>query len=487
MAQPKRKESKAPSSPLPTPAPTLAPSAPASVDELPKPEGLSRTGWAILAGVVVLVNLPLLHYLVRSGPEATVALPFQDSFDDPSTIKRHFFTTGGFWRVQGGELLSPGVRNNPLWLKARLPQNVRVDFDVRSASPEGDIRAIIFGDGLNYQFSGYHLIQGGWNNSLSVLARLDDNAPNLSRFHAWAADIGRRRGESTVNWVEAGLFNADTKVRVESNGRVVPGQRYHWTIERRGSVIRWNIDGEPYLELDDPWPLTGKGHDRFGFVSVESDLYFDNLRIEAVDGNAPFPARTSLPKPPSVEAVPFSDKFDRLALGSNWLATDPTAVRLERGTVVIERAHNHPLWLTQPIPRNASIEFECWSESPEGDIKVEAWGDGHSFHAGDPYASYTSTGYVFVFGGWKNTASAIAKQQEHGSDRSVRSDIRVQPGQHYHWQIRRTGGQISWRIDGKEFLTLSDPSPLDGPAHQYFAFSGWESPVHFANLRIEPL
>src|SRR6516164_3050557 len=186
MAQPKRKESKAPSSPLPTPAPTLAPSAPASVDELPKPEGLSRTGWAILAGVVVLVNLPLLHYLVRSGPEATVALPFQDSFDDPSTIKRHFFTTGGFWRVQGGELLSPGVRNNPLWLKARLPQNVRVDFDVRSASPEGDIRAIIFGDGLNYQFSGYHLIQGGWNNSLSVLARLDDNAPNLSRFHAWA-------------------------------------------------------------------------------------------------------------------------------------------------------------------------------------------------------------------------------------------------------------------------------------------------------------
>src|SRR5262249_5091594 len=244
MAQPKRRESKSPSSRVPAPGPTLAPAEPDSVspaaDAWQKPEGLSRTGWAVLAGVIVLVNLPLLHYLVRSEAEATVALPYQNSFQDPSAIKRDFFTTGGFWRVQGGELLSPGVRNNPLWLKARLPENVRIDFDVRSTSPEGDIRAIVFGDGLNYQLSGYHLIQGGWTNSLSVLARLEDNAPNLNRFQAWAADIGRRRGQSTVNWVEAGLFNADTKVRVETNGRAVPGQRYHWTIERRGSVIRWS-------------------------------------------------------------------------------------------------------------------------------------------------------------------------------------------------------------------------------------------------------
>jgi hypothetical protein len=477
MAQPKRKEM-----PTPTLAPPLAESA-----EWQKPAGIGKRGWAVLGLVVVAINLPLIHYLLRGDPGVSVTLPYQDTFENPATLKQNYFTTGGFWRLQGGALFSPGVRNNPLWLKAKLPQNVRVEFDVRSMSSEGDIRAIIFGDGVNFQLSGYHLIQGGWNNTLSVLARLDENAPSMARYQAWAGDLARRRGTSNVNWVEAGLFGPDTKVRVESNNRVVPGQTYHWLIERRASVIRWSIDGEPFLELDDPWPLIGKGHDRFGFDSVESDLYFDNLRIEALDDKlTSFPARPAI-TPSMPKAGPFSDAFDRAELGRNWVATDPGVVRLEQGAVVVEKARNHPVWLAQPIPRDASIEFDSWSDSPDGDIKVEAWGDGRSFHAGDPNSSYASSGYVFVLGGWRNTVSAIAKQHEHAADRVARADVRVQPGQHYHWQIRRTGGEISWLIDGKEFLRLSDSAPLEGSGHQYFGFSGWESRVHFANLQIKPL
>jgi len=60
----------------------------------------------------------------------------------------------------------------------------------------------------------------------------------------------------------------------------------------------------------------------------------------------------------------------------------------------------------------------------------------------------------------------------------------VEPGRRYHWEIRRKGGEILWSIDGKPFLTLNDASPLRGPGNAYFAFSGWESPVHFDNLRI---
>ena len=49
-------------------------------------------------------------------------------------------------------------------------------------------------------------------------------------------------------------------------------------VERRDRVLRWLIDGDEFLVLDDPAPLAGPGHDRFGFSSWDSDLFFDDLR-----------------------------------------------------------------------------------------------------------------------------------------------------------------------------------------------------------------
>jgi hypothetical protein len=184
---------------------------------------------------------------------------------------------------------------------------------------------------------------------------------------------------------------------------------------------------------------------------------------------------------------PFADNFERAEVGQDWLATDPSAVRIENASLTLQRAHNHPVWLVRPLPTNAVIDLDCWSESSEGDLKVEIWGDGKSFHVGDPHQQYTSTGYVFIFGGWRNTMSVIAKEHEHAANRAARADVRVQPGRHYHWRITRMGGRISWSVDGQSFLTLDDPSPLNGPTHQFLGFSGFEAKVHFDNLRIEPL
>jgi hypothetical protein len=49
-------------------------------------------------------------------------------------------------------------------------------------------------------------------------------------------------------------------------------------------VLRWLVDGEEFLRLDDPSPLSGPGHDRFGFSSWDADLFFDDLRIEPLRG-----------------------------------------------------------------------------------------------------------------------------------------------------------------------------------------------------------
>src|SRR5262249_6468658 len=133
MGQPKLRANRAsPTPPVPSSAPDMN-----HADASKRAAGLRRIGWAVVGAVIVLANLPLIHHLLRSAPEANVALPYEDHFESLSMLNEHYFTTGGLWRVVNGELFSPGVRNNPLWLKAALPQNVIVEFDARSASPEG--------------------------------------------------------------------------------------------------------------------------------------------------------------------------------------------------------------------------------------------------------------------------------------------------------------------------------------------------------------
>jgi hypothetical protein len=445
------------------------------------PAPLSWKGWAVLGVVVLVVNLPLLHQLVRSRPPVTVQLPFVDDFTDPGTVSRNYHALGGYPRVVGGELLSPGTKNNPLWLSAALPHDAVVEVSARPTSPEGEIRVVLFGNGIDAN-TGYQAVLGSWSPMGSPgrvgpsLVRLDENGPTLSKWLSRAQVPGDLRS--------AGV-GPRSGIRVEAPSIPLdPSHAYRMRFERRGSVLRWIVDGQLWAELDDPYPLSGPGHDRIGLSSGEWDVYYDDLRVQPATGGAFAPVQAKPPEPPP---GPYSDAFSRSQLGSDWLATDPAAVSLRDGALVVERAHNHPVWLRRPIPENAVIEFDAWSDSPEGDIKVEAWGDGQSFHRGPPGGAYEGSGYVFIQGGWRNTLSAIARRNEHGADRVVRTEPAVQPGRKYHWTLRRQGGSISWLVDGKPFLTLNDPEPLRGPAQRYFAFSGWEAPVHFANLQIRPL
>jgi hypothetical protein len=480
MGQVRRKEKDKEKPQESPPEPTPGQEAPVPSDVWVKPQGMSRRGWALLAGIILLIQFPLIHHaLIRGRADVTAAVPYSQDFSDPAVVKRDFFSTGGFWRTVDGELLAPGVKNNPLWLQAPLPDDVAVEFDVRSEFPEGDVRLEIFGDGMD-PASGYVLVHGGWNNSLSVIARKDVGAPSMDALKRRAS-----RGDGTADLVGSGVYDADTRVRVEARGTPVQsGRTYHWRVERRGQKLKWSIDGELLLELDDPLPLKGPGNDRLGLSGNESQIFFDNLRVDTPDRLAATAPAAAAPLPPP---GPFADDFNRDTLGDAWNVTNPSATKLEDGALVVELIHNRPVWLKQPIPTNATIEFDAWSDSPEGDVKVEAWGDGRSFYAGDLRLQYTATGYVFILGGWRNTQSVIARQTEHTPDRAVRDGQVVVPGKHHHFKITRRGGHIAWELDGQPFLTLQDSAPLEGPRNQFFGFSGWKTRVHFDNLKIEPL
>jgi hypothetical protein len=475
-----------PSQQAPVPASPEAGLSAAPHEAWRKPAGLTTKGWAVLAGAIVFIQVPLIHYaLFRGQADVTASIPYEQTFNDPGVVARDFFSTGAYWRATGGELLGPAPKNNPLWLQAPLPDDVAVEFDVRPEYPEGDIRLELFGNGRD-PASGYVLVQGGWNNSLSVIARRDINGPALDALQRRAARVAEKGGGQGADLVDTGVFKPDTAMRVESRvgTPIQAGRTYHWRVERRGNVLKWAIDGTVVAELDDPFPFKGKGHDRLGLSGWESQLFFDNLRIGTPDS---LPA-TVVAKPEAViPAGPSEDDFGRDTLGDAWNVTNPSATKLEDGALVVQGLGNRPVWLKKPIPENATIEFDVWGDSADGDIKVEAWGDGRAFYAGDPRLQYTATGYVFIFGGWRNTQSVIARQNEHTNDRAVRDGAVVKPGQRYHFKITRRDGLLSWEVDGQPFLTLQDASPLYGPRNQYFGFSGWQSRVHFDNLKIQPL
>ena len=445
------------------------------------PGKLGRRGWLVLLGIALLINLPVLHMLVRSEPGTKASLPFADDFSDPATVTRNYRALGGDARVVNGQLLSPGTKNNPLWLSAALPDDVVVEVSARPISPEGEIRVVLFGSGLEAE-SGYQAILGPWTpngspaRASTSLVRLDENGLTLSRWLAKARTPGDLRSAG---------FQPGSGLRVEAAPTSLdPNHLYRMRFERRGGVLRWTVDGTLVAELNDPFPLHGRGHDRLGLSSGEWDVYYDDLRVSPATGGAFAAAAAPAPEP---AAGPFSDDFDRAQLGPDWLATDPAAVKLADSALVVQAAHNHPVWLRRPIPDDAVIEFDAWTDSPDGDMKVEVYGDGRSFYQGPMGGAYDATGYVLVMGGWRNTLSAIARRHEHADDRVVRSEPPVEPGRKYHWTIRRQGGTLSWSIDGQPFLTLNDPQPLRGPGQRSFGFSGWESPVHFAHLRIQPL
>lgn len=207
--------------------------------------GMTRGQLIAVLAVVLAVNLPFIHYLLRGEAPVTAQVPFSDDFNRDA-IGSNYFTTGGHWRIHDGWVHSPGVKNNPLWLKARLPADVAVEFDVKSEAADGDIKAEIFGNGRDHA-SGYVVIFGGWSNTISVIARLDEH--------------GHDRKESRAFKVEKGHV-------------------YHMRIERKGNTLRWLADNQLMMEYADPNPLRGSGHDRFGFSSWDSDLYFDNLTIQ---------------------------------------------------------------------------------------------------------------------------------------------------------------------------------------------------------------
>jgi len=179
----------------------------------------------------------------------------------------------------------------------------------------------------------------------------------------------------------------------------------------------------------------------------------------------------------------FSDDFERDEVGDDWHNTGGR-YRIQNGWLNVRGARNRPLWLRRRLPRDSRIEFDVRSESPQGDIKVEVYGDGSSRATSD---SYTATSYVVIFGGWNNSLNVLARMDEHAEDRAVGPRNPVEMGRTYHMRIERRGERVTAWADDTELVHMDDPEPLEGRGHDHFAFNDWEADLWFDNFRVTPL
>jgi hypothetical protein len=189
-----------------------------------------------------------------------IAEPFTDNFDR-ADLGADWLDTSHVATLKNGKLNLANAYNHPVWLRRKLPHDVQIDFDAVSRSPAGDLKVEVFGDGESfdpdkgrYDPTSYMFVFGGWHNSKSIISRLGEHD------EAVKASIDRVGGEPLV----------------------LPGQSYHFTITRKGNVLEWKLNGQPYLTWADPQPLEGPGHEFFAINDWEADVSFDNLTIRPV-------------------------------------------------------------------------------------------------------------------------------------------------------------------------------------------------------------
>lgn len=167
-------------------------------------------------------------------------LVFEDDFEREALGER-WQDRSGHWRIRDGRLTVQGDRNEGVWLDFSLPERVRIEFDARATSDEGDLKCEVFASEPRHQ-AGYIVILGGWHNTVSVIARLDEH------------------GED----------------RLESPARAEKGRLHRFTLVRVSDTLRWYLDGTLVLEYHDEDPLRGR---YFGFNDWNAPVEFDNLKI----------------------------------------------------------------------------------------------------------------------------------------------------------------------------------------------------------------
>src|SRR5947208_1310513 len=69
----------------------------------------------------------------------TLTSSFTDAFER-ADLTKDWRDTGGGWSIKDGALHGMNAYNHPVWLQKVLPRAVRMELDIWTTSPDGDIK-----------------------------------------------------------------------------------------------------------------------------------------------------------------------------------------------------------------------------------------------------------------------------------------------------------------------------------------------------------
>jgi hypothetical protein len=196
--------------------------------------------------------------------DALLTAPFVDNFDRADLGTNDWYSTSyGAYSIRNGRLCTAKPRNHPLWLKRKLPANVRVEFEAIALSNNADIKVELFGDGCGYDTNGneytstgYVAVLGAHNNTEHWLARLYEHGPEARKTPLIA-------GSDSI-----------------ANSKLVQGTTYKFELARTdGKELRFLVNGTLVHAMPDAQPLAGEGHDHFAFDGWDAPVCFDKVTV----------------------------------------------------------------------------------------------------------------------------------------------------------------------------------------------------------------
>lgn len=198
-----------------------------------------------------------------SNQDPALTAPFTDNFDRTDLGNDWRSTSYGAYFLRNNKLCISKPRNHPLWLKRKLPNNVRIELDATPTSASADIKAEIFGDGCafdnegrDYTSTSYVFVLGAHNNTEHWLARLYEHGPDAKKTQLLA-------GAPSI-----------------ATGKLITQTNYRIAIERTdGKTVSIKVDGTLIHDLADAEPLGGAGHDHFALNGWDAPSCFDNLVV----------------------------------------------------------------------------------------------------------------------------------------------------------------------------------------------------------------
>jgi hypothetical protein len=198
-----------------------------------------------------------------SEKDPVLTQPFIDTFDRAELGDEWRSTSYGAYFIRSGRLCISKPRNHPLWLKKKLPTNVRVEFEATPTSNTADVKVELFGDGCafdaegrDYTATAYVAVLGAHNNTEHWLARLFEHGPDAKKTQLLA-------GAPSL-----------------ASSRLIAQTNYHVELERtEGKTLTFKVDGTLIHDFVDAQPLAGPGHDHFAFNGWDAPSCFDKLTV----------------------------------------------------------------------------------------------------------------------------------------------------------------------------------------------------------------